>query len=546
MALQIAGIVDTRYGVKGCDFLLPYGLASLKLVEHLARDALREYDEIRLPAFVSEDVLRKEERVVARLRNLREREAGEDLGELRQVLDDGDGGTAATTSGRDGIYRVRDGLLLRPKRGSLAALCSMLPLWIRSHADLPFRAFHAAPAFEVLRGRHVPLLQSAERTVVEAFVVEACVDNHAAVEAAVEAAQRILYRLGISFLATKRPDWSSRPGAWYTVAIDALVNGSAVQVFSSSSLDQVSEGPALSRPSCARSPGDTDESSSILDPQAYSREFGITFEGEDGDTQYPHVSSSSLDCSRLLGASVAVSLLLLAVVLASDLALLLAEQVVPGPILLPPAIAPIQVIVVPIFRGGGGGDEAVLAAALRVRDDLERSRGLRCRVDSRMGRRRPGQKFAEWELKGVPLRIEIGQREVAEGTVVVCRRAAGGRPERRTVPAAEAAEAAALDLEAVERDLSLASDARWSDLVRMLPGARLEAGGEVTFEGGAPDPGFVYELAFCGTERMAEALERATGLTFLGYSLKMYRGDRACALTGKPTKNRAFLATSIS
>lgn len=321
-------------------------------------------------------------------------------------------------------------------------------------------------------------------------------DNHAAVEAAVEAAQRILYRLGISFLATKRPDWSSRPGAWYTVAIDALVHGSAVQVFSSSSLDQ-----------------------------AYSREFGITFEGEDGDTQYPHVSSSSLDCSRLLGASVAV---------------------VPGPILLPPAIAPIQVIVVPIFRGGGGGDEAVLAAALRVRDDLERSRGLRCRVDSRMGRRRPGQKFAEWELKGVPLRIEIGQREVAEGTVVVCRRAAGGRPERRTVPAAEAAEAAALDLEAVERDLSLASDARWSDLVRMLPGARLEAGGEVTFEGGAPDPGFVYELAFCGTERMAEALERATGLTFLGYSLKMYRGDRACALTGKPTKNRAFLATSIS
>ena len=80
----------------------------------------------------------------------------------------------------------------------------------------------------------------------------------------------------------------------------------------------------------------------------------------------------------------------------------------------------------------------------------------------------------------------------------------------------------------------------------MLPGARLEAGGEVTFEGGAPDPGFVYEVAFCGTERMAEALERATGLTFLGYSLKMYRGDRACALTGKPTKNRAFLATSIS
>jgi prolyl-tRNA synthetase len=85
---------------------------------------------------------------------------------------------------------------------------------------------------------------------------------------------------------------------------------------------------------------------------------------------------------------------------------------------LPPRVAPIQAIVVPITGRKGGGEE-VLAAAERIREML--SPTVRVRVDDRDDRS-PGYKFSDWELKGVPIRIEIGPRDIAAGQVVLVRR----------------------------------------------------------------------------------------------------------------------------
>jgi len=82
---------------------------------------------------------------------------------------------------------------------------------------------------------------------------------------------------------------------------------------------------------------------------------------------------------------------------------------------------------VPIFRDDDRGD--VLQTAAAVADEL-RAAGVRVRVDDRP-EYRPGFKFNEWELKGVPLRIEIGAREVAAGAVAVARRDTG---EKQQIP----------------------------------------------------------------------------------------------------------------
>src|ERR1700720_1877988 len=93
-------------------------------------------------------------------------------------------------------------------------------------------------------------------------------------------------------------------------------------------------------------------------------------------------------------------------------------------LILPPRLAPTQVIVVPIYKT----DEekaAVFEGARKTQDALAAS-GIRVRVDEREGTS-PGFKFNDWEMRGVPLRIEIGPKDVAKGSVVLARRDKPGR-----------------------------------------------------------------------------------------------------------------------
>src|SRR4051812_22986901 len=94
---------------------------------------------------------------------------------------------------------------------------------------------------------------------------------------------------------------------------------------------------------------------------------------------------------------------------------------------LPPRVAPHQVVIVPIVREEDRTD--VLGTAAAVADEL-RVAGVRVRVDDRP-EYRPGFKFNEWELKGVPLRVEIGSRDLAAGAVTVARR---DTRERQQIP----------------------------------------------------------------------------------------------------------------
>jgi prolyl-tRNA synthetase len=113
---------------------------------------------------------------------------------------------------------------------------------------------------------------------------------------------------------------------------------------------------------------------------------------------------------------------------------------------LPPRVAPQQVVIVPIFNEEDRSD--VLEVSTAVADEL-RTAGVRVRVDDRP-EYRPGFKFNEWELKGVPVRIEIGARDLAAGAITVARRDTG---DKQQIPTARATVAIGAMLEDVQSSL---------------------------------------------------------------------------------------------
>jgi prolyl-tRNA synthetase len=135
--------------------------------------------------------------------------------------------------------------------------------------------------------------------------------------------------------------------------------------------------------------------------QGFARTFGVRFAGRDGGEQIPYATSWGAT-TRLVGGVVMTH--------GDDRGLRL-----------PPRLAPHQVVVVPI--GAVAEPTAAVAAALRAA-------GVRVRIDDR-AERRPGYKFHEWELKGVPLRLEVGERELAAGVATLVRRDTGAREQVR-------------------------------------------------------------------------------------------------------------------
>jgi prolyl-tRNA synthetase len=135
----------------------------------------------------------------------------------------------------------------------------------------------------------------------------------------------------------------------------------------------------------------------------FAKAFDITYANEQGVEEHCHTTSWGLS-TRLIGGVIMGH--------GDDKGLIL-----------PPRLAPHQVVVVPISRGGSAGD--VEAAASSLAAGL-RERGVRVHVDDRP-HLSPGFKYNEWELRGVPLRVEIGPRDLAAGVVTVASRLTGSK-----------------------------------------------------------------------------------------------------------------------
>jgi prolyl-tRNA synthetase len=157
--------------------------------------------------------------------------------------------------------------------------------------------------------------------------------------------------------------------------------------------------------------------------QNFARAFGIQYSSESGTQEYAWQTSWGVS-TRLVGA------------------LIMAHGDDAG-LRLPPALAPVEVVVVLVRDEDGAG-----AAAAQLAADV-RASGRRVRLDDRVATSF-GRRAVEWELKGVPVRLEVGPRDLAGGQVTLVRR---DRQEKRSVPVAAAVAEAVAALEAAQRDL---------------------------------------------------------------------------------------------
>ena len=136
----------------------------------------------------------------------------------------------------------------------------------------------------------------------------------------------------------------------------------------------------------------------------FAEAYGVKFLGRDGEEHYAEATSWGVT-TRLVGA------------------LIMAHGDAQG-LRLPPRVAPIQVAIVPIFRNDEEKSRVVEAAS-GIAADL-RGVGIRSHLDDRE-ELRPGFKFADWELRGVPIRIEIGPRDLDGGVATIARRDGGDK-----------------------------------------------------------------------------------------------------------------------
>jgi prolyl-tRNA synthetase len=292
-----------------------------------------------------------------------------------------------------------------------------------------------------------------------------------------------MHKLCLPIIKAKRPVWDTFPGAWYTIGIDAIMpNGRTLQVASCHHYrDQ------------------------------WAKAFDIKYENKEAKQEYCHQTTYGMS-ERLLGAIVGMH----------------GDE---NGLIMPPDIAPFQVVICPMIRKNSEIDTVGEAHKIAT---ILRDAGLRVKVDSRDIH--AGQKYYDWEIKGVPLRLDIGPRDIAGGTAFAALRTGGKEP----LAMDNIAELCRQKLSEISDELRKRSAAHMDGVINELP-QFTEENGSWSMKGEIND-GKIYQMPFEGTDAHAEIIEKATGLTFLGDATDEYDTEIPCHMTGKMTKRRVILA----
>jgi prolyl-tRNA synthetase len=243
--------------------------------------------------------------------------------------------------------------------------------------------------------------------------------------------------------------------------------------------------------------------------QNFAKAFDVKFSDKENKLEYVWATSWGVS-TRLIGA------------------LVMAHSDDQG-LILPPRIAPLQVVIVPIYKG----DEQKAAINARVTEIVSelKALGIRVKYDDN-DNARPGWKFAEYEMKGVPVRLAIGARDLENNVVEVARR---DTKEKSTVPLAGIAAHISNLLEEIQlylfnkaktfRDASIAEANSWDEFVKLLD----EKGGFVSAH-------------WDGTAETEEAIKEKTKATIRCIPLDNKLEAGTCILSGKPSTQRVLFA----
>lgn len=197
-------------------------------------------------------------------------------------------------------------------------------------------------------------------------------------------------------------------------------------------------------------------------------------------------------------------------------------------LVLPPRLAPYQVVIVPIYRQDGE-KTAVLEAAHRIQRELAEV-GIRAKMDDR-DNLTPGFKFNDWELRGVPARIEIGPRDVEKHSVALARRDVPGREGKQFVSQNGLAAAVQALLDNIQASL-LARATRFRDE------NTLDVTNYADFKA-AVETGFA-RVWWAGNNDEELAVKQETKATIRCFPLEQPGGSGACFYTGRPANKIAI------
>ncbi|MVN76522.1 proline--tRNA ligase [Hymenobacter sp. HMF4947] len=242
--------------------------------------------------------------------------------------------------------------------------------------------------------------------------------------------------------------------------------------------------------------------------QNFAKAFDVQFANKEGGLE--HVWGTSWGVStRLMGA------------------LVMAHSDDEG-LVLPPKLAPIQVVIIPIYKTGEL--DALLERIRPIQQGLVQ-RGISVKIDSR-DTERPGFKFAEWEMKGVPVRLAIGARDLDAGTVEAARR---DTKEKLQLPLAEVVDSVDKLLNDIQ--LNIYTKAR---AYRDSHTTRVETYDE--FKAVLDGPGGFVVAHYDGTSETEELIKEQTKATVRCIPLNEPDEDGICIVTGRPSTRRAWFA----
>ncbi|MDK2867763.1 MAG: prolyl-tRNA synthetase [Clostridiales bacterium] len=368
-------------------------------------------------------------------------------------------------------------LCVRPTSETI--ICSMYSKWLTSYRELPYLYNQWCSVVRWEKATR-PFLRTSEFLWQEGHTL-----HETAEEAQTETLQMLdIYRemaedlLAIPMVVGRKSDREKFAGAEATYTIEALMHdGKALQSGTSHNL-----------------------------AQHFTKAFDITFQGRNGDLENPYHTSWGAS-TRLIGGVIMVH---------GD----------NRGLVLPPRLAPIQVVIVPIAQKKPG----VLERAEALRNELIAA-GIRVKLDDSTSNS-PGWKFNEYEMKGVPLRVEIGPRDIENGVAMVARR-------DNHVKESYALEGFAAQMQAL-------LDQVHGDMLERARVSRDEK--TFTFETYeefkqkmTEAPGFAKTM-WCGDEACEAKVKADTGVTIRCIPFEQENLGDTCPFCGKPAKEMVYMA----
>jgi prolyl-tRNA synthetase len=268
-----------------------------------------------------------------------------------------------------GQAQLKSRLALRPTSETIIG--PMQHLWIRSYTDLPLKLYQIVTVFRYETRATRPILRMREFDFKEAHTAHATEDEaEAEVREEIDNYKKIFDKLCVAYYISRRPEWDKFAGAKYTTAFDMICpDGRTLQIGTVHNLGQ-----------------------------HFSKAFDVSYETKDGGREYVWQT-----CAGISGRGIASVL-----IMHGD----------DHGVTLPPEIAPIQIIIIPIPYKGK--TELVNKECQKAAHELKQ-KGFRVEVDLREDIT-PGSKYFDWELRGVPIRVEIGPRDIERNEVTIVRR----------------------------------------------------------------------------------------------------------------------------